>query len=108
MRWFRLPARYVIHTVGPVYHSAGRSAPVLEAAYTAALQLANAHRLASLAFPAISCGVYGYPLDEASALSLRTVVQHADRLSEVRFVLFDEAAHAAWLEAAEALHLPGG
>jgi len=103
---FRLPARYVIHTVGPVYHSAGRSAPALEAAYQSALRLANAHLLASIAFPAISCGVYGYPLDEAAAVSLRAVVQHADRLSEVRFVLFDAAAHGAWLEAAEALRLP--
>jgi len=59
---FRLPARHVIHTVGPVYGRPEESAPLLRAAYRSSLELAGAHALRSIAFPAISCGVYGDPL----------------------------------------------
>jgi O-acetyl-ADP-ribose deacetylase (regulator of RNase III) len=68
-----LPARHVIHTVGPVYSSPGASAPLLESAYRSSLQLANQHGLKAVAFPAISCGVYGYPYHEAAEVSLRTL-----------------------------------
>jgi O-acetyl-ADP-ribose deacetylase (regulator of RNase III) len=61
-----LPAKWVIHTVGPVYHSPERSAPLLEAAYRNSLELANQQGLKRVAFPAISCGVFGYPLGEAA------------------------------------------
>ena len=62
---FDLPARHVIHTVGPVYDDAEASAPLLAAAYRSSLRLANERGLKTIAFPAISCGVYGYPYDEA-------------------------------------------
>src|SRR5688572_10642878 len=71
---FRLPARFVIHTVGPVWHGGARGEPELLAqCYRNSLTLARDQGLRSIAFPAISCGVYGYPLDEAAAVAVRAV-----------------------------------
>src|SRR5947208_5831810 len=65
-RGYRLPARHVIHTVGPVWHGGRSGEPeLLASCYRRSLALALAHRLKSIAFPAISCGAYGYPLEEA-------------------------------------------
>src|SRR5207248_2809807 len=97
---FDLPARFVIHTVGPVYRSAAESAPLLAAAHHAALALANERGLATIAFPAISCGAYGYPLEEAAAVAIATARAHAGPLVEVRFVLFGTEAYGVWLRAA--------
>ena len=97
---FRLAARWVIHTVGPVYSRPEKSAPLLRAAYRSSLELANEHGLASVAFPAISCGVYGYPADEAAAISVETCASHAGALGEIRFVLFGDAMFRAWRDAA--------
>ena len=102
---FRLPARHVIHTVGPVYRSAKVSAPLLESAYRSSLDLANEHGLRSIAFPAISCGVYGYPLLEAAPLSIEVCREHAGKLEEIRFVLFGEPTCFVWRQAAERLLL---
>jgi len=69
---FNLRARYVIHTVGPVWHGGTRGEPALLAScYRTALELARQHQVRSIAFPAISCGVYGYPLDQAAAIAAR-------------------------------------
>jgi O-acetyl-ADP-ribose deacetylase len=100
---FGLPARHVIHTVGPVYESAPASAPLLASAFRSSLALANEHALRSIAFPAISCGVYGYPLEEAAPISIRTCRDHAGALAEIRFVLFGDAAYQAWRAAARSL-----
>jgi O-acetyl-ADP-ribose deacetylase (regulator of RNase III) len=97
---FDLPARYVIHTVGPVYHSAEQSAPLLDAAYRSCLRAATDLGVSSLAFPAISCGVYGYPLEEAASIALRTCTQTEHGISDIRFVLFDSEAFDAWSKAA--------
>jgi O-acetyl-ADP-ribose deacetylase len=97
---FRLAARHVIHTVGPVYVRPEKSAPLLRAAYRASLEVANAHGLASVAFPAISCGIYGYPADEAAAIALAECATHAGTLAEIRFVLFGDAMYRTWLDAA--------
>jgi O-acetyl-ADP-ribose deacetylase len=70
----RLPARYVIHTVGPVWNGGGHGEPEkLAACYRSCVQLAIGHGIRSIAFPAISCGVYGYPLAEAAAVAVRSV-----------------------------------
>jgi O-acetyl-ADP-ribose deacetylase (regulator of RNase III) len=87
-----LKARYVIHTVGPVYQGGGSGeAAQLKSAYLESLKLASARGLKSLAFPAISTGVYAYPLEEAACIALETVTdylrQHSD-LELIRFVLF--------------------
>ena len=100
---FDLPARHVIHTVGPVYHSAEQSAPVLAAAYRSSLALANEHGLETIAFPAISCGIYGYPLDEAAAVAFEACREHAGALKEIRFVLFGRESYDSWLEVAESM-----
>lgn len=69
---FRLPARHVIHTVGPVWQGGTQGeAALLAACYRNALALAAEHRLATVAFPAISCGIYGYPIDAATAIAVR-------------------------------------
>ncbi len=71
---YRLPARHVIHTVGPIYDEAGNAAPALLAScYRRSLELARAHDLASVAFAAISTGVYGYPFDAATRIAIDTV-----------------------------------
>lgn len=100
---FGLLAAYVIHAVGPVYRSARASAGLLAAAHRSSLELAVAHGLRSIAFPAISCGAYGYPLDEAAPIALATCRDHAGSLAEIRFVLFGEEPYRAWLRAAHAL-----
>jgi len=90
----RLPAPFVIHTVGPVYGNHGGEEPrLLAACYENAIALAASHSLRSLAFPAISTGVYGYPKDEAARVSLaaidRALARHAG-ITEVRLVFFSE------------------
>jgi O-acetyl-ADP-ribose deacetylase (regulator of RNase III) len=100
---FRLPAAHVIHTVGPVYRSADVSAPLLESAHRSSLELANENSLRSIAFPAISCGAYGYPLEEAAPLSIETCRTHAAGLAEVHFVLFGAETLGAWSRAAKAI-----
>ncbi len=86
---FRLRARYVIHAVGPVWQGgAAGEAEQLASAYRSALELAEAHELTSIAFPAISTGIYGYPLDAATAVAVRTVRQVLRGTSHVRRVVF--------------------
>jgi O-acetyl-ADP-ribose deacetylase (regulator of RNase III) len=88
----QLPARHVIHTVGPVYgRHGGREAVLLAQCYRNSLALAVEHKLCSIAFPAISTGVYGYPRDEAAAVASEAVegfLLDDDRLAEVRLVFF--------------------
>ena len=100
---FRLPSAHVIHTVGPVYRSAEDSGPLLESAHRSSLELANRHGLRSIAFPAISCGVYGYPPEEAAPLSIKTCRAHAGSLTEIRFVLFGAEAFGVWSTTAKML-----
>ena len=96
---FELPARYVIHTVGPVYGGRGRDAELLASAFRSSVLLAIDHGLRSIAFPAVSCGVYGYPMKEAASISARVVQEQAWNLDEIRFVLFSEDAVTAWTAA---------
>jgi O-acetyl-ADP-ribose deacetylase (regulator of RNase III) len=96
---FWLSARYVIHTPAPG-HVAVEPGD-LASAYKAALGLANAHRLRSIAFPAISCGGMGWPLDEAAQIALETCRDHVGELEEVRFVFKVSTILAAWRKAAQ-------
>ena len=100
---FRLPARYVIHAVGPVWRGGGAGeAALLASAYRSSLHLAEEHGLDSIAFPAISTGIYGYPLAEATAIAVRTV-READRaggrLRSVIFACFGPEVAKAYREA---------
>ncbi len=101
---FALPARFVIHTVGPVYASAEASAPLLASAYRSSLALANEQGLRSVAFPAISCGVYGYPADEAATIAVETCRAHAGSLQEIRFVLFGASMYGTWRAALDRIN----
>ena len=87
-----LAAKYVIHTVGPVYRGGSSGEPkLLHNAYASSLNLAEHHSLKSIAFPSISTGVYGYPIDEASKIAIRAVAGHVNGqtiLERVIFVLF--------------------
>ena len=88
-RGHRLPARHVIHTVGPVWQGGTRGeAALLASCYRRSLLLAEAHALESIAFPAISSGAYGYPLALAAGIAVRTVVETLEDLRSVREVVF--------------------
>ncbi|MGN6789553.1 MAG: O-acetyl-ADP-ribose deacetylase [Rhodanobacteraceae bacterium] len=106
---FDLPARHVIHTVGPVWHGGDRGEPdLLTACHRNALALARGHAVDSIAFPAISCGVYGYPRDAAAAIALSALAEERHRTrTPHRIVLcaFDRDMAEAWQRAAKRLHV---
>jgi O-acetyl-ADP-ribose deacetylase (regulator of RNase III) len=90
-RGYQLPARFVIHTVGPVWHGGGRGeAELLASCYRRSLQVAREHGVRSVAFPSISTGVYGYPIDQAAAVAVATVKAEvtAFPMDEVIFCCF--------------------
>jgi O-acetyl-ADP-ribose deacetylase (regulator of RNase III) len=97
-----LRAKYVIHTVGPVYRGGAKGeANLLQSAYLESLKLASARRLKSIAFPAISAGVYSYPLAEAAHIALKTAVdylkEHED-IELIRFVLFSRETYEVFVK----------
>ncbi len=103
----RLPAKYVIHTVGPVYRG-GRQheAETLAGCYHASVQIADDHGIRSLAFPSISTGAFGYPVQEAAEIAVRTIAEALPpcvHIIHVRFVLFDLATREAYVQATEKL-----
>ena len=104
---YRLPVKYVIHTVGPVWRGGGAGeADLLASCFRTSLELAEKHGCETVAFPAISCGVYGYPLAEAARVSLATVRDYLCVHSTpalVRWVMFDPAAYEAWVKASASL-----
>jgi O-acetyl-ADP-ribose deacetylase (regulator of RNase III) len=90
----KLPAKWIIHTVGPKYaQHDGKEAELLASCYRTALELAESHKLESIAFPAISTGVYGYPPDEAAKVvsqAVQSSLQGLKSIQEIRFVFFSE------------------
>ena len=93
---YHLPARYVIHTVGPVWRGGSEGeAERLAAAYRNSLLLARAFKVLSIAFPAISCGVYGYPHDEAARIAVETIKSTPEAPPDVRLVAFGSDVAAA-------------
>jgi len=104
---YNLPARHVIHTVGPVWHGGERGEPgLLESAYRRCFEVGHDHRLTSIAFPAISAGVYGYPMREAAAIALsaaRTARASFPELERIIFVQFSAGAQQVYREAAARL-----
>src|SRR5438067_491866 len=97
---FRLPSRFVIHAVGPVWRGGSHGeAELLAGAYRRSLELANAEKLRTIAFPAISTGIYGYPLDAATKIAVATVREESGQptsVQEVIFACFSQAALAAY------------
>jgi O-acetyl-ADP-ribose deacetylase (regulator of RNase III) len=104
---YKLKAKHVIHTVGPVYRRDGKRAPeLLASAYRRSLEVASENGLKSVAFPSISTGAYGYPLTEAAPIALKTVADFLKKHPEielVRFVLFDGKTLGAYDEALKKL-----
>ena len=104
---YRLPARHVIHTVGPVWRGGGAGEPeLLASCYRRSLELARNHDLASIAFPAVSTGVYGYPPAQAATVAVATVrraLADDDRFEKVVFCCFSEPSAALHRSAMEAV-----
>ena len=100
----RLPANYIIHTVGPIYGgSGGDEEQLLSNCYYNSLQLAHDHGLKTIAFPAISTGIFGYPKEEATAIAVKTVwkflEQSSSSFEQIIFCCFDEQMHTIYQEA---------
>ena len=91
-----LPAKWVIHTVGPVYAKSEDRSHLLASCHTESLRVADELGAETVSFPAISTGVYGYPLDEAAAVAVRAVREADTKVHEVRFVLFGREAYEAF------------
>jgi O-acetyl-ADP-ribose deacetylase len=96
----KLTAKWIIHTVGPMYgQHDGKEAELLASCYRTALELAESHKLKSIAFPAISTGVYGYPAEEAAKVAWQAIqgmLPKLKSLREIRMVFFDEKGKKAW------------
>ncbi|APG29151.1 RNase III inhibitor [Syntrophotalea acetylenivorans] len=100
-RGYRLPARYVIHTVGPVYGLDLKPEELLASCYRRSLQLAAEHNIRSIAFPAISCGVYRFPVKKACAIALRTIhdfLQQCDVIEKVILAVYSAAHYEVYKE----------
>ena len=100
-----LNARYVIHAVGPVYRGGRSGEPeLLASCYRRSLELASERGCRSIAFPAISCGVYGYPIEDAARIAIQTVIDYCrehDDIELARFVQFGRAAYDAYVKVLE-------
>ncbi len=100
-----LPARFVFHTVGPVYSGNPRDAELLRSCYTRCMELCREHGARTIAFPSISTGVYGYPIKEAASIALTAIKdftgKYPDEVERVTFVLFGEANYEAFVAAQE-------
>lgn len=116
---FRLPARYLINTVGPVYSNDEQSAPLLRAAYRNSIKAAAEANCKSIAFPALSCGVFGYPLDKAASVAMEALREalpeagttgatgeSALSIEDVRFCLVGDEPYKVWVAAARHAGLP--
>jgi O-acetyl-ADP-ribose deacetylase (regulator of RNase III) len=106
---YRLPAKQIIHTVGPVWNGGERGErELLASCYRSCFAIARSHHLRTLAFPAISCGVYRFPVELAVEIAMRETseeLKRDDALEQVIFACFDETVHAAYLRAAKELSL---
>jgi O-acetyl-ADP-ribose deacetylase (regulator of RNase III) len=101
-----LKAKYVIHAVGPRYSGSPKDAELLSSAYRKSLELCIQNKIASIAFPSISTGIYGYPVEEASRIALKTVMDYLKNHPEiklVRFALFDSNTYRVYEEALKKL-----
>lgn len=89
-----LPARWVIHTVGPNYRAGQRDRRLLESCYRRCLEVADGLGVGTIAFPLISAGVYGWPKDDAIAVAVETLLATATRVTQARLIAFDELTYA--------------
>ncbi|MFI0372811.1 O-acetyl-ADP-ribose deacetylase [Actinomadura sp. 1N219] len=92
----KLPAEWVIHTVGPVYSAADDRSDQLASCYREALRVADELGVESIAFPAVSAGIYGWPMDDAARIAVGTVRATPTKVTDARFILFTPDAYAAF------------
>jgi len=103
---YNLPARHVIHTVGPVYSGKPQDSRLLTNCYLNSLKLAVENNLTTVAFPAISCGVYGYPIEDACKIAVNTSAEFLKAhpsLEKIIFILFSEKDHAVYKDYLESI-----
>ncbi|MEW6126900.1 MAG: O-acetyl-ADP-ribose deacetylase [Acidobacteriota bacterium] len=104
---YRLPAKFVIHTVGPVWHGGHQREPeLLASCYRESLKLTVANQILTIAFPAISCGIYGYPIPQAARIAINEVQQflaNQQTLQKVFFICFEDAVFEIYQQAFEEL-----
>jgi len=104
----RLSAKYVFHAVGPIYRGSLEDERLLKSAYQSCLNLAEQYNIASIAFPSLSTGVYGYPLHLAAPIALGTIIEHIKKptsLKQVMMVLLGERSYQAFADTLEKLGL---
>ena len=104
-----LKAKYVIHAVGPRYSGSPKDPELLSGAYRKSLELCTQNKISSVAFPSVSTGIYGYPVEEASRIALKTVMDYMKDHPEiklVRFVLFDSRTFDVYKKSLEEMTLP--
>lgn len=106
-RGYQLPAQYIIHTVGPIWRGGGKGeAKLLASCYTTSLKLAQKYKIKTIAFPAISCGIYGYPISQAASIAVKEVANFLELQHDIEcvyFVCFDDAMFATYEYALENL-----
>ncbi len=108
---YNLPNKYVIHTVGPVFSNSGEDPVLLRSCYMSSLKLADEHDVRTIAFPALSTGIFGYPVREAARVALRTIREYLEgetSLEIVRMVLYDRASFDMHAEVLDAMEKEGG
>lgn len=98
---YKLPCKYIIHTVGPIYRGGNSGEPqLLENAYKNSMKVALQNKIRTIAFPSISTGIYSYPLKQAAEIAVKTVndfyMEHPNEFDCIRFVLFDERTKQAY------------
>jgi O-acetyl-ADP-ribose deacetylase len=104
----KLPAQYIFHAVGPIYSGTSEDEKLLASAYQSCLDLAEQFGIKSIVFPSLSTGVYGYPLDEAAPVALRTIIKHIQKptsLQHVMVVLFGDEAFQAFEKALKDINI---
>lgn len=105
---YALPARFVIHTVGPVWRGGVKGeTKLLASCYSASFKLAAENDIKTIAFPAVSCGIYGFPIAQAAMIAIKETAQFLEKHPEIQtvyFVCFDDAIYDAYLHAVDSLH----
>ncbi len=102
-----LPNTYVIHTVGPVYSGSKEDAVLLSSCYVNSLQLADMHKVKSISFPALSTGIFGYPVDKAAYVAIKAIKEYLEGntgIELVRMVLYDDGSYNEHLRALDAVN----